>query len=423
MSFAASLSPSPVAAAFAGIEWDPLNKLRLSEPEKATLRAAEANPLDYTLADRAEATAYARLLLKVLAETVTSGPSSRVSQVKESLPDAEALQLLYTDSSGVVTHYIIAKLYEIVVCLQEKTEKSSVSIATTFYNDDGVLIDDWRPLLRVLHLGGSGDAFAQSKSLIVMFLVVYVRVHLLMIRISIAGGSAVVLANILIAGCPSQRKRNPTSVALQYTSVEEPLQALVSWIASQLQSSSGASLSLVIPALMTLMACPEARTMFTDSGGIGYLSRHLRMKHNTGSTRSNNKRSRTPDVGTSVQQLYELSFCMWTLSYECNDSATVRSHFARDGAVGALVDLVAAAPREKVVRVAISALVNLATCTANDSSTTRGVSGKRVVNSSYFLTEMVGCGLITSIDRLKERQWTDPDIVQGKNVFVCKCVL
>jgi hypothetical protein len=161
-----SLSPSPVAAAFAGIEWDPMEKLRLSEPEKATLRAAEANPLDYTLADRAEAAAYARVLLKVLAETVgPSGPSSRVSQVKELLPDAEALQMLYTDSTGVVTHYAITKLHDVIMCLQEKKETSGVSIATSFYNADGTLVEDWRPLLRVLHLGGSGDAFAQSKYL------------------------------------------------------------------------------------------------------------------------------------------------------------------------------------------------------------------------------------------------------------------
>jgi hypothetical protein len=164
MSFAANLSPSPVAAAFSGIEWDPLKKLRLSEPEKAILRAAEANPLDYTLADRAEAASYARVLLKLLSETAgPSGPSSRVSQVKETLSDAEALQILYADSMGVVTHYSIAKLHEIVLCLKEKSEASGVSIATTFYNRDGTLIDEWRPLLRVLHLGGSGDAFAQSK--------------------------------------------------------------------------------------------------------------------------------------------------------------------------------------------------------------------------------------------------------------------
>jgi len=412
MSFVSLLSPSPVAAAFAGIEWDPLNKLRLSEPEKATLRAAEANPLDYTLADRAEAAAYARVLLKVLSETVgPSGPSSRVSQVKETLPDAEALQMLYTDSTGVVTHYTIAKLYEIVVCLKEKTSGSGVSIATTFYNDNGLLIDDWRPLLRVLHLGGSGDAFAQSESSCVAVLIL---VHQFSDSLpSCTGGSALILSYILMEGCASQRKRNANDVALKYASVQEPLQALVSWIASQLQSSSGTSLSLVIPSLMALMACPEARALFHDSGGIGYLSRHLRMRQNN----SNHKR-KTPDAGASVQQLYELCFCMWTLTYECNTSAAVRAHFARDGAVGALVDLVAAAPREKVVRVAISALRNLATCTANDTSGRS--SGRRVVNSSYFLTEMIGCGLIRSIDRMKERQWTDPDILEGM-ISVMEC--
>lgn len=388
MSFAATLSPSPVAAAFHGIEWDPLNKLRLSEPEKATLRAAEANPLDYTLADRTEATAYARVLLKVLAETTGSGPSFRVSQVTEPLSDAEALQMLYTDASGVVTHYSIAKLYDVVVCLQEKNEKSTVSIASTFYTNDGVLMDDWRPLLRVLHLGGSGDTFAQR-------------------------GAAVILANILAEGCPFKKRR---ARELKYSSVEEPLQALISWIASQLQSSSGASLSLVIPSLMTLMECPEARTMFRNSGGIGYLARHLNKSKRTTSSR----RSRTKlDDGASVQQLYELCFCMWTLTYECHDSETVRVHFARDGAVGALVNLVSAAPREKVVRVAISALANLASCTTTNGSSGPSTSRKRVADSSYFLTEMIGCGLIKSIDRMKERQWTDPDIVEGKNFFSC----
>lgn len=212
-------------------------------------------------------------------------------------------------------------------------------------------------------------------------------------------------------GCASQQKRNADRVPLEYSSVKEPLQALVSWIASQLQSSSGTSISLVIPSLMTLMACPEARTMFQNSGGIGYLSRHLRMRPN-GST----KRSKALDTGASVQQLYELCFCLWTLTYECSSSAAVRAQFARDGAVSALADLVTTAPREKVVRVAISALANLATCTEKERSV--GSSGRKVVNSSYFLTEMIGCGLMKSIDRMKERQWTDPDIIQGKKAAI-----
>lgn len=171
MSVCVTLSPSPVAAAFGRIEQDPLEKLRrVSEPEKETLRAAESNPLDYTLADRAEAVAYIHILSKVLAETAGIGPSSRVSQVKETLTEAEACDMLETDATGVLTHYTIAKLYDIVVCLKERPETSGVSIATTFYNDDGVLIDDWRPLMRVLHLGGSGDGFAQSKLSFYVFL-------------------------------------------------------------------------------------------------------------------------------------------------------------------------------------------------------------------------------------------------------------
>jgi V-type H+-transporting ATPase subunit H len=385
MSFTASIDPSPVAAAFGRIEHDPVPLVKLRrvlDSEKETLRAAESNPLDYTLADRAEATAYVRLLLKVLNETAGIGPSPRVSHVKERLSDDEAIELLHTDSTGVLTHYAIAKLNEIVVCLKERTSKSGVSVATTFYNDSGVLIDDYRPLVRILHLGGTGDAYAQR-------------------------GAALILAQVLIKGCPSQQKRT-ASVALKCSSVQEPLQALVSWIASQLQSSSRTCLNLVMPSLMTLMACPEARTMFENGGGIGYLTKHLRRRPNG----VNNKRSKN-NTGASVQQLYELCFCLWTLTYDLNSSGAVRTHFARDGTVGALVDLVAEAPREKVVRVAIFALCNLATCIAIDNET----NGKRVVNAKFFLTEMIGCGLFKSIERMKERQWTDPDIVEDLNLL------
>jgi hypothetical protein len=67
---------------------------------------------------------------------------------------------------GVVTHYAITKLYDIIVCLREKKRGSVVTMGTTFFNpQDRNLIDEWRPLLRVLHLGGSGDAFAQREFL------------------------------------------------------------------------------------------------------------------------------------------------------------------------------------------------------------------------------------------------------------------
>lgn len=360
-----------------------MQKLRLTQPEKLLLRSGEANPIDYTLNNAEESTAYVKVVLKVLAEASgASGPSSKVSHLKGMLPDDEALQILYTDPMGVVTHYAITKLYDIICCLKEKKAGSDVSIGATFYNeDDGHLLDEWRPLLRVLHLGGSGDAFAQR-------------------------GAAYCLAHILMAGCPSQRFTTNRSLKINHASVVEPLQALISWITSQLQSSASSSLSLVTPTLTSLMTCPEARTMFANSGGIGYLSRHLRNGTKGGKTNS----------GATVQQLYELCFCLWTITYECNSSAMIRSTFVRDHAVHALVDLVSSAPREKVVRVALSALRSLAQCTA-EASPSPSSDSKKEVTGATFLSEMIGCGLMKYVDQMKERQWTDIDIVDDLSVL------
>lgn len=373
-----NLPPSPVTHAFSGIQWDPMQKLRLTNSEKRLLRSAEVNPIDYTLSNPQESAAYVKIVLKVLAEASgASGPSSKVSHLKSLLSEDEALGMLYSDPMGVVTHYAITKLYDIIVCLKEKKRGSKVTMGSTFFNaTDGNLIDEWRPLLRVLHLGGSGDAFAQR-------------------------GAAYCLAYILMTGCPSQ----PFALGrfkINHSSVEEPLQALISWITSQLQSSGSSSLSLVTPTLTALVSCPEARIKFANSGGIGYLSRHLR--NGTKGTKNS----------ATVQQLYELCFCVWALTYECSSSATIRAAFARDNAVNSLVDLVSSAPREKVVRVALSALRSLAVCTAEVAPS---AAGRKEVTGSTFLHEMIGCGLIKYVDQMKERQWTDPDIVEDLDVL------
>ncbi len=252
-----------------------------------------------------------------------------------------------------------------------------MSMMTTFYSSDGKLMDEWRPLLRILHLGGSGDPYAQR-------------------------GASLCLAYILLTGCPSQNQAGANH-NLEYSSVKEPLQALLSWISSQLQSSSGASVSLVTPTLTALVNCSEARYMFASSGGIGYIARHLRTKQNPAYS------SRRKEAGASVQQLYELCFAMWALTYECNHSYKIRSAFARDGAVKSLCDLVKSAPREKVVRVALSSLRNLAECNADSPSP----PGKKVIDGTLFLNDMISCGLMKSVDLMMERQWTDIDIVEG----------
>lgn len=310
-----------------------------------------------------------------------------------------------------MTHYAISKLYEVISSLRERRSNhnhNSVSMVSTFYTPDGKLSDDWRPLLRILHLGGGGDPFSQR-------------------------GASLCLAYILMTGCPSQQSSSGdsggngtsngnnglfhSSYGIDYASVKEPLQALLSWISSQLQSSSGASVSLVTPTLTALVNCSEARYMFASSGGIGYIARHLRMKNGNnnyispGSAPSSS--SRRKEAGASVQQLYELGFAIWAMTYECSYSYSVRSAFARDGAVKSLCDLVKSAPREKVVRVALSSLRNLAECTSDGEGADVTPTGKKVIDGSIFLNDMISCGLMKSVDMMKERQWTDIDIVEG----------
>jgi Vacuolar H+-ATPase V1 sector, subunit H len=268
-------------------------------------------------------------------------------------------------------------LFDIISALREKKDGSVVSLTSTFY-ENGKLLDEWRPLLRILHLGGSGDPFAQR-------------------------GASLCLAYILLVGCPSVAGG---SNHVDYSSVEEPLQALLSWISSQLQSSLGSSVSLVTPTLTALVNCREARYMFASSGGIGYIARHLRNKTSVSSV---SKTSRKKNSGATVQQLYELCFTIWATSYECNSSYSIRSSFLRDGAVKSLCDLVKSAPREKVIRVALSALRNLAECKSDGL----GHSGKKEIDGSTFLNDMISCGLMKQIDLMKDRIWSDDDIKEG----------
>ncbi len=99
--YTATLKPSPVSLAYPGIQWDPLEKLKLTDSEMSLLRSGEDNPVEYTLSSKDDACMYARTLLKVLAEASgPSGPSAKVSKLKEPLAEDEALQMLYVDPTG-----------------------------------------------------------------------------------------------------------------------------------------------------------------------------------------------------------------------------------------------------------------------------------------------------------------------------------
>jgi len=146
---------SPVATAFPNIQWDALGSLRLTAQETALLRMAETNPIDYTLADSRDASMYARVLLKLLAEAAGAGAGTgEVSTYVDKCTDDQAIHALDVDPLGVVTHYALTKLNEIITTLSKGD--SGVTVASVFYvGKDGILVDQWKALLRILNKGSS----------------------------------------------------------------------------------------------------------------------------------------------------------------------------------------------------------------------------------------------------------------------------
>jgi V-type H+-transporting ATPase subunit H len=391
---------SPVGKAFSQIQWDALGSLKLTAQETALLRMAETNSMEYTLADSRDASMYARVLLKLLSEASAAGAGtgdvSRLSP-DEILSEEDSVRALTNDPLGVVCHYALTKLLEILDTL--KLGVKGVTTATVFYvGKEGILVDQWKALLRVLNKGGKGDVFAQKVA-------------------------SLCLTKVLVTACPSQRHhqtilgggssadKDGNVVAskprpIQYASAMEPLEAITAWIVSQLKNASGTLVAICTPAMRVLMEAPETRALFCKSGGVKYMSRQLRVGSKSKSLTGPEKKKFGQ---ASVQQLYEISFCMWILTYDLNDSYAIRQDFAKDtAAVSALVDMVSVAPREKVVRVALSSLRNLATCTGRNDP---NPAGQTPIEGHYFLSEMIACGLMKAIDHLRERQFTDPDLV------------
>lgn len=155
----------------------------------------------------------------------------------------------------------------------------------------------------------------------------------------------------------------------------------------------------------------------------------------------------------SVQQLYELVFTLWCMTLDCcfdnsnssrnsgchernlyyNNDVTnsMRHHFVRDGAVSALAQLLNAAPREKVLRLALASLKNLATMDGNEneddgnvvsvsSNVDHGIrpsSSVSDVTSTTLVREMIACDVLKSLELLQLRQWNDEDLRDDLNML------
>jgi V-type H+-transporting ATPase subunit H len=173
-------------------------------------------------------------------------------------------------------------------------------------------------------------------------------------------------------------------------------------------------------ALMQLLRADEGRQAVLAAAGVPALVEAVQ-KH-----------------GGNDQLIYELTFCLWCVSY-CGQghgssgagaaattvaaddagieavaaaaaSASASASASAGGvssislafsaeAIGVLVGLVAAARREKVVRVAIATLRNLSRAGGSEGATSAG-----------FAEAMIDCGLLTTLENFRERKWTDDDV-------------
>jgi V-type H+-transporting ATPase subunit H len=178
-------------------------------------------------------------------------------------------------------------------------------------------------------------------------------------------------------------------LALLYTAFPgEDISSLVTWICDMLQVGleKAPATAIVLPCLAILLRKETCRQPFTAKGGISLIVQTL------------NKLGRNGNA----QQLYELTFCLWTLSL--GDSADIDA-FLHAGTILTLTELVAAAPSRKVVRMALASLLNL----------THG-------SNEGVLTEMLTGGLTKMLENMihsnAHKQAGDPEVESDvRNLF------
>lgn len=136
-------------------------------------------------------------------------------------------------------------------------------------------------------------------------------------------------------------------LATLLTVCDGEVNSLITWICEQLSSPVEGAADVAIPALTILLRRDSARRMYADRHGINILVQILAKLGPNG----------------NGQQIYDVCFCLWTLSLGENADLT---SFLASGCIRYMVDLMTAAPSRKVVRMVASTLRNLSTMENED---------------------------------------------------------
>ncbi|MEW5299224.1 MAG: hypothetical protein WDW36_002259 [Sanguina aurantia] len=166
---------------------------------------------------------------------------------------------------------------------------------------------------------------------------------------------------------------------------EQHISSFIDWLVSELRKPSHApkAVACSTSCLAALLHERGCRALFLRAGGVQVLP---------GLIRSSNSPSNS-------QLLYELSLCVWQMTYihqaaaAMGISGTIKARMARKGTVKALVDVARLAQKEKVFRVTMSALRNLLNYT-----------------ELGLASDMVEAGLPKIVATRQLQTWGDSDI-------------
>lgn len=156
----------------------------------------------------------------------------------------------------------------------------------------------------------------------------------------------------------------------------EQLDNVLRWTIEQIRRPNTFEAHVAATLLQALATRDEYRIAFAKAGGLPLLIDILK-------TQTQN-----------LQLLYETTYVVWLLMYNDNLSQNV----VDTGLIKALVDIVKTITKEKVLRLAISALRNLVDKSSNNE-------------------EMIDSGFVRMLAILQNKKWGDEDIIEDLKVL------
>lgn len=132
-----------------------------------------------------------------------------------------------------------------------------------------------------------------------------------------------------------------SALALLLSAADGEHNSFITWLCEMITSNSPSNIEIAIPAMTILVRRESYRRPLIAKNCVTTVG-HLLFKLGTNG---------------NAQMLYELCFCLWALSLEdyCDKKVFINANIIK-----LLTDLMGAAPSRKVVRMAVSALYNLA---------------------------------------------------------------